>query len=140
MIYLSRKDEFRKILLTLSMWNLKYIGVFKFFVRDKKIVKLQEAEVPRYCLYLSTETEDYGSTITVSRKRYDQAKLGKYYGLCGVIRNTRHDDFILITENTNPDTAVSQVVKKSWAKMLFVMIVLGLCMWSILIFIYPLLH
>jgi hypothetical protein len=140
MIWLSRRVVFREIILTLNTYNLEFIGVFKFLVREKKIVKLQGAEVPQFCLYLSTETGDYGSTVTVSKKKYEQAKVEESFGLCGVIKNIKHDDFFLVTENTDPDEAIKKAVRKSWAKMIFIMVVFGLFLCSLLIFAYPILR
>lgn len=139
MIWLSRMEELKRIILTLNPRNLEFIGVSKFITREKKIIKLYEAEVPQYCLFLSTEAGDYGSTVTVSRKKYEQAKLGKVYGLCGVIRNIKRDDFIIVTEDTNPETAIKHVVRKSILKVIFIMIVLGMFLGTMLILVYPLL-
>jgi hypothetical protein len=138
MIWLSRKAVLKNIILTLNARNLEFVGVFDFLVRDKKIVKLHEAEVPQFCLFLSTETGRYGSTVTVSGKKYNQVRLGEIYGLCGVIKNIKHNDFILVTENANPDTAIRQAVLKSWGKMIFIMLVLGLALVNMLIFLLPL--
>jgi len=140
MIWLDRKEEFKRIIRTLNPWNLEFIGAFEFFTLDKKIVKLKGAEIPKFCLYLSTKTGEYGSTVTVDRKNYDRARVGKPYGLCGVIGNLKHEDFIMVTENTDPDIAIKQMVGRSWAKLFFIMVVLSLCLGSLLIFLYPLLH
>jgi hypothetical protein len=140
MIWLSREVEFKNIVMTLNTCSLEFVGVYHFFVREKKVVTLHEAEVPQYCLYLSTETEDYGSTVTVSRKKYEQARLGKLYGLCSVIKNIKHDYYIVYTEDANPDTAIKQLVRKSRLKMLFFITILGLCLGTLLSFIYPLLY
>lgn len=140
MIWLSRMDELKRIVLTLNARNLEFIGAYKFIVREKKIIKLYRSEMPQYCLYLSTETEDYGSTVTVSKRKYQQAKLGAYFGLCGVISNINRSDFILVTEETNPKTAIKQAVRTSRLKMAFLMIVLGLFFGSVLTFAYALKH
>jgi hypothetical protein len=131
-------EELKRIVLTLNARNLEFIGAFRFIVREKKIVKLYRAEVPQYCLYLSTETGDYGSTVTVSKRKYQQAKLGDFFGLCGVISNINRSDFILITEETNPETAIKQAVRTSRLKMAFLMMVLGLFFGAVLTFAYAL--
>lgn len=140
MIWLSRTEVFKRIVLTMNPRNLEFIGAYNFITREKKIVKLQEAEVPQYCLYLSTEAGDFGSTLTVSRKKYEKAKLGQVFGLCGVIRNIKRDNFFLITEDTESGIAIKQVVIKSWLKLIFILFVLGLFIWTSQIFIYLLLH
>lgn len=140
MIWLSRSEEFKRIILSLNADNLEFMGVFKFLVREKKIVKLHEAEVPQYCLYLSAESGAYGSTVTVSKKKYEQVRTGGVYGLCGIIKNIKYDDFILVTDNTDPDTAIWQAVRKARGKLLFIMIVLGLGIGTLLLFMYPMLH
>ncbi len=127
------------IILTLNPRNLEFIGVFQFITREKKIIKLYEAEVPQYCLLLSTEAGGYGSIVTVSRNKYEQVKLGKVYGLCGVIRNIKRGEFIIVTEDTNPETTIKHVVGKSISKMIFIMIMLGMFLGTILILVYPLL-
>lgn len=139
MIWLNRKVYFKKVVLTLIPHNLEFIGTFEFIVREKKIIKLHEAEVPQYCLYLSTETGQYGTTVIVSKKDYVLARLGKSYGVCGVIKNIKHDDFILITKNTNPDKAIKQAVLKSWGVIFFIAMVLGLSLSFPLIIIFTLL-
>jgi hypothetical protein len=133
-------EELKRIILTLNARNLEFIGVHNFIVREKKIVQLYDAEVPQYCLFLSTEKEDYGSTVTVSKKRYEQAKPGESFGLCGVIRNIKRGDFILVTENINPETAIKQAVRTSRLKMTFLMTVLGLFVGTVLIFVYTSRH
>ena len=140
MIWLSRKEEMKRIILTLNSRNLEFIGVYNFITREKKIVKLYEAEVPQYCLFLSTETGNYGSTVTVSRKRYEKARIGQVYGLCGVIRNIKRDDFIIVVEHTDSETAIKQVVRKSRLKMVFIMVLLGLFLWTCQTFIYVFQH
>jgi hypothetical protein len=126
--------------MTLNGHNLESIGVFHFLVREKKIVKLHEEEVPQYCLYLSTETGEYGSTVTVSRKKYIQARVGKLYGLCSVIRNIKHDYDIVVTDETDPEHAIKKTVHSSRLKMTFLMVVLGLCSGTVMIFLYALLE
>lgn len=135
MIWLDRKGEFKKIIMTLNILNLEFVGAFNFIVREKKIVKLYEAEVPRYCLFLSAEGGEYGSTVTVSKNKYVLAREGKPYGLCCVIRNIRHDYYIVAADETNPEAAIRKIVQKSWLKMIFILIVLSLCLGNVLFFI-----
>lgn len=140
MIWLSREEEFKRIIFTLNARNLEFVGAFKFIAREKKIIKLHEAEVPQYCLFLSTETEDYGSTVTVLRKKYEKARVGQVYGLCGVIRNVKRDGFFVVTGDTDSEKAIKHMVRKSWLKMIFILIILGLFLWSLQTFVYALQH
>jgi hypothetical protein len=138
MIWLSRKDEFRRMLLTLNARNLDYSGPFRFVTKEKKIVKLHGAELPRFCLYLSADKEGYGATLAVPKNRYDKAREGTSYGMCGVLKNIRHNDFFIITENTEPGAAVRQAVKRAWGEMLFFLFVCCLFLFSIMLFMIPL--
>jgi hypothetical protein len=140
MIWFSRNNEFKRMLFTLNARNLIYEGPFRFLTKEKKIVKLHGAEIPRFCLYLSAENEAYGSTLAVREDRYDKARTGTPYGMCGVIKNVRHDDFYIITENTEPDAAIRQAAKRARGEMLFFLIVCCLCLVSIMLFMLPLFH
>jgi hypothetical protein len=140
MIWLSRKDEFKRMLLTLNAQSLDYTGPFLFITKEKKIVKLREAELPVFCLYLSADKEGYGSTLAVPKSRYDKAREGTPYGMCGVIKNIGHGDFFIITENTEPGAAIRQAVKRAWGEMLFIIFVCCLFLLSVLIFLVPLLR
>lgn len=137
MIWLSRREEVKKIVFTLNPRNLEFIGVYKFITRKKKIIKLYQSELPQYCLLLSTETGDYESIVIRTREKYEQAKLEKVYGLCGVIRNINRDDFIIVTDDTDPETAIKHVVRNSIFKMIFIMFVLGLFFVSLINLVYP---
>ena len=140
MIWLDRKGEFKKIIMTLNILDLEFVGAFNFIVREKKIVTLQGDEVPQYCLFLSAEGGGFGSTVTVAKDKYAQAKVEKPYGLCSVIRNIKHDYYIVVTEEANPEAAIRKTMRKSWLKMIFIMIVLCLCLGNALFFLYALVH
>lgn len=140
MIRLSAKDEFRRILMTLNAGNLEYIGPFQFITSEKKIIKPKDAEVPRHCLYLTTQSGEYASTVTVSKANYERAKVDEPYGLCGVIKNPYHSDFILITEKTEPEAAIRQAVKRAWGEMFFFLFVCCLFLFSVLLLLIPLLR
>ncbi len=127
MIHLDRKTYFKNIVFTLFLYNLKFVGLFEFIVLEKAIIKLHNSDATNFCLYLSTKDGQYSSTVIVSEKNYNKAVCNKDYGVCSVIKNVKHDDFILISENTNPDTVIRQIVLKSWCKMIFILFVLALC-------------
>lgn len=137
MIWLSRREEVKKIFFTLNPRNLEFIGVYKFITRKKAIIKLYQSELPQYCLLLSTETGDYESVVIRTKEKYKQAKLEKVYGLCGVIRNINRDDFIIVTDDTDPEIAIKRVVRNSILKMIFIMFVLGLFFLSMVTFVCP---
>jgi hypothetical protein len=140
MIWTSEKTIIKNMLLTLNARNLKFIGVDKFTVRDKKIIKLKDTELPQFLVLLSTETGMYESIITVSEKRYNQLRKGEFFGSCGIIKNIRHSDFTLLTENINSNSAIIQTVLKSWGKLIFIFIVMGLALLSLFLLLLPFLN
>ena len=136
MIDLSIKNYFKNIFFTLNFYHLKLVGTFEFIVLDKRVKASRSSESETFFIYLSTKDKEYSSTIVVSQDNFNKAKVNRPYGMCSVVKNIKHPEFIFITEDTNPGTAIKKTVIKSWGKLLFFLLALALCCQLPILIIY----
>ena len=133
---MSRKTVFKNMIYTLNPFNLKNIGVHNFIIRDKNIIKLKNSDVPSYLVHLTSEGDLYDSVVSVSKKKYNQSKKGEPFGLCSVIRNRKHPEFIMVTEDTDPEKSIRHIVLKAWGMLAFFSLVLVFTFLTLLYFVF----
>lgn len=121
--------------LTLFKRNLYFVGVFEFWVREKKIIKLHSQEIPSYCLYLSTIDNKYSDTLVVKPKEYDKYHLNKYFGKCGVVGHKHKKGYFIVTKKTEAKAAIKEATGFSKIQFIFLIIICILVVISLLIMI-----
>ena len=135
MIYMSFKNIYKRMFLTLFKRNLYFVGVFEFWVREKKIIKLHSQEIPSYWLYLSTIDNKYSDTLVVKPKEYDKYHLNKCFGKCGVVSHKHKEGYYIVTKNTEAKAAIKEATGFSKIQFIFLVIICILVVISLLIMI-----